>query len=288
MNIESQFLEAAQFAGINLDCHIVADGNLHRCHIEGHKIGTKNGAYILHLDGNQAGWAMNYATGSIVKWRSDGQTGKLSKADWTAIETAKKHRQKEQGEAHHQAALKARSIWNRAIFADAGNAYCYRKKIKPHGAKTGDSGGLKGVLILPLFDASLKLVNLQFIQADGTKRFLSGGQKKGCFWWVGKKSSKILIAEGFSTAASLHEHTGLQVFVAFDAGNLTGVAQVVRSNNRDAEIIICGDNDESGVGQRKARAAALAVGGKYIIPATTGHDWNDSINAGEIIEGGRQ
>jgi putative DNA primase/helicase len=287
MNIESQFLEAALSAGIPLDCRIVADGNLHRCHIEGHKTGTKNGAFVVHTDGVPAGWAMDYTTGSIVKWRSDGQPGKLSKADWEAITAAKIERRKGQGETHFKAAQKARVIWKRAVFADASNEYCYRKKIQTHGAKTGDTGGLKCVLILPLFNSNLKLVSLQFIQPDGGKRFLSGGQKKDCFWWVGKKSSRILIAEGFATAASLHEHTGLQVFVAFDAGNLINVAQVVRSNNRDAEIIIAGDNDESGVGQQKARAAALAVGGKYIFPATVGNDWNDAINAGEIIEGGR-
>ena len=39
-----------------------------------------------------------------------------------------------------------------------------------------------------------------------------------------------------------------------------------------------GDNDRSGVGQRVAREAALAIGGKYLIPETIGHDWNDVIN----------
>jgi putative DNA primase/helicase len=38
------------------------------------------------------------------------------------------------------------------------------------------------------------------------------------------------------------------------------------------------DNDVSGVGQTAAREAALAIGGKYLIPDTTGFDWNDEIN----------
>ena len=36
-----------------------------------------------------------------------------------------------------------------------------------------------------------------------------------------------LIAEGYATAASLHEATGLPVIVAFDAGNLLPVAQAI-------------------------------------------------------------
>jgi putative DNA primase/helicase len=277
MTIESQFLQTALSAGIPLNGSIIADGSLHRCHIDGHKPGTKNGAYILHLDNNPAGWAMDYKTGCILNWRADGRPGKLTKADWQAIEAAKQQRQKEQEEAHHQAVLKACSIWERAVYADAANRYCYRKKIKPHGAKTGDSGNLKGVLILPLYNANSKLVNLQFIQPDGTKRFLSGGQKKGCLLALGEPTDTILICEGYATGCSLFEHQGLQTVIAFDAGNLINVAQVIRAKNSKAEIIICGDNDESGAGQKAARSAALAVGGKVLIPPTVGDDFNDHL-----------
>ena len=122
------------------------------------------------------------------------------------------------------------------------------------------------------------MVNLQFIGADGTKRFLSGGEKKGCFNWLGEETDKILICEGFATAASLYEESGCLTIIAFDAGNLKSASMAIKSLAPDAAIIICGDNDESGTGQKAARAAALAVGGKYILPATIGHDWNDSLN----------
>jgi putative DNA primase/helicase len=278
MSIENQFLQAALSAGISLHGAIISDGSLHRCHIDGHKAGSKNGAYILHLDHNPAGWAMDYKTGAIVNWRADGNPGRMSKADWQAIEAAKIERQKEQAEAHRQAVLKAKSIWQRAIYADVGNGYCYRKKVAPHGAKTGDSGSLKGVLIVPLHNANSELVNLQFIQPDGTKRFLSGGQKKGCFWALGEPTDTLLICEGYATGCSLFEHQGLQTVIAFDSGNLINVAQVIRAKHPDAEIIICGDHDESGTGQKAARSAALAIGGKYLIPPTAGQDWNDVLS----------
>lgn len=62
-----------------------------------------------------------------------------------------------------------------------------------------------------------------------------------------------------------------------DAGNLEPVAQAARRLFPDAEIIIAGDNDESGTGQAAAHKAALAVGGKVLIPTQGGKDWNDVL-----------
>jgi len=70
--------------------------------------------------------------------------------------------------------------------------------------------------------------------------------------------------------------------VAFDAGNLLPVAMNIRELSPSTEIIICGDNDLSGIGQSKAKEAALAIGGKVLIPPVPGQDWND------LIAGGRQ
>jgi len=67
--------------------------------------------------------------------------------------------------------------------------------------------------------------------------------------------------------------------VAFNAGNLEPVAKRIRALYSNHELIICGDNDESGAGQKAARAAALAVGGRYLVPPIVGTDFNDTINA---------
>ena len=58
--------------------------------------------------------------------------------------------------------------------------------------------------------------------------FLAGrpGQRKGAFL-IGNPD-RVLLAEGYATAASLHEATGLPVAVAFDAGNLMPVAQTAK------------------------------------------------------------
>jgi uncharacterized protein (DUF927 family) len=114
---------------------------------------------------------------------------------------------------------------------------------------------------------------LQFIHPDGTKRFKTGGKKKGCFFGInsekGISNDLIFIAEGYATAASIREATGYAVAVAFDAGNLESVARAMRKMKPDARLIICADDDhltEGHPGFTKAKAAAGTVGGYVAIP----------------------
>ncbi|MGZ8914384.1 MAG: toprim domain-containing protein, partial [Methylobacter sp.] len=110
------------------------------------------------------------------------------------------------------------------------------------------------------------------------------GEIKSCFMGIGMTSvtqaepGRILICEGFATGASLHEWFRQPIIVAFNAGNLEPVAKRIRALYPNHELIVCGDNDESQTGQRAARAAALAVGGKYLLPPIIGQDFNDTIN----------
>ena len=48
----------------------------------------------------------------------------------------------------------------------------------------------------------------------------------------------MLIAEGYATAATLHELTGMPAIVAFNAGNLMPVAQTWRQLDPDRPIYI--------------------------------------------------
>ena len=134
---------------------------------------------------------------------------------------------------------------------------------------------------MPLYDLSADtadLVNLQFIQPDGTKRFLKGGKKQACCWWLGTPTDTVLIAEGYATAATVHEATGFRTIIAFDAKNLIQVTPLIRQKYPNADIIVMADNDPSGVGQQAARQAALICGGKWIAPPTAGQDFNDYAN----------
>lgn len=279
MSVEQEFFNSALSAGIPFSGPIVADGLLQRSHIKGHKNGTKNGAYVIFQNGSMsAGWGMDHTTGHSFKWRTGKGNPRFSLEDRASFNVNQLLREQKEAHFHQKASGRSKNIWNESIVADCTNAYLQRKQVNHHGSKTGMSKNLKDTLIVPLYSADFEIVSLQFIQPDGTKRFLSGGKKKGCFWWLGHETNSILIAEGFATAASLHEHTGLMTFIAFDAGNLVPVAQVIRQKYPSAEIIIAGDNDLSGVGQLYAKAAALAIGGNYIIPRQPGTDWNDELN----------
>jgi putative DNA primase/helicase len=95
----------------------------------------------------------------------------------------------------------------------------------------------------------------------------------------------ILVAEGYATAASLHEATGYPVAVAFDAGNLQPVAKALWAANPDALLVLCGDDDAGtqastgrNPGREKASAAARVVKGVAVFPqglAQGATDFND-------------
>lgn len=276
-NAISAFRDAMADAGMVVTGDIIADGALHRCHVEGDKRGTKNGAYVLHTDGVASGWFSNFR-GVNQTWSLSGQREPVTPELRQKIEEAKRQREEERARCHQVAATSASSIWRNSKPAPADHPYLTRKRIKPHGLKVR----AYGPLIVPIYNIGGALVNVQFIANDGGKMFLSGGQKRGCFSAIGKfdPGCKVLIAEGWATAASIHEDTGQFTVVALDAGNLTPVALAWRTKSPTSEIILMGDNDLSGVGQKAAEAAARAVGGKFLIPPNPGQDWNDFISLG--------
>ncbi len=276
--IENAFFNHVAEQGVIFTNQPIADGTLHQAHVEGDKPGTKNGAYILHADSKPSGWFQHFVSGAYGTWILSGKREPMTAAMRQQINSDRQRRKIEQQDRHDKAADKARFIWSnsKTVIEQHQHPYLVKKSVQPHGVRLYRDDAL----VIPIYDENKQLVNLQFIDADGTKRFLSGGRKKGCFSIIGRISDIILICEGWATGASVHEYTGHFTVVALDAGNLEAVALVFRRLYPDAEIIICGDNDESGTGQKAARSAALAVGGKYIIPAIAGHDWNDSLTMG--------
>jgi putative DNA primase/helicase len=267
--IIEQFRTAALDNGIALPEHIKADGQRHRFNIDG----KLNGFYKLHTDGRPAGCFQNWKLNDKpINWKFDGEfkpfTPEQRREYAQQRQEAERKRQAEQAAIHQNAAR----IWGEAPPA-LTHPYLTKKAIQPHGARLYGQA-----LLLPLYNAEGRLMSLQFINLDGSKRFLKHGQKRGCYWWIGKPTEKILISEGYATAASLHESTGHRCFIAWDAGNLTPVAEIIRAKKPDATIVICADHDESGTGQREAEKAALAVDGFICMPPVPGLDFNDWAN----------
>lgn len=183
------------------------------------------------------------------------------------------------------AAQRAREIWDIRCQLFGTHPYLTGKGIQSHGLRlyrgTDEIAGMRldGSLVVPVRNAAGEFQTLQFISAEGEKRFFPGGRKVGGYFAIGKPSEVICIAEGYATGASVHESTGHAVAVAFDAGNMLAVAKALRAKYPTARIIVCGDNDKSGAGQRAAEAAARSVGGKVALPAETDKDWNDIHSA---------
>ena len=174
----------------------------------------------------------------------------------------------------------------------SGNAYLTRKGFPdrecPVLSATHKTGGVTfraGDVVVPLYDDTGALVNLQLINSDGLKRTLKGGQVKGaCHVIEGKKQAgkRLWIAEGYATALTVHHLTGETVMVALSSVNLLSLASLVRQKHPACQIVLAADRDLNGDGQTKAAAAAETCEGIVALPPVFG-DWNDAFmqNGGE-------
>lgn len=204
---------------------------------------------------------------------------------------AKAQRQAEERHRQEESAAKAQTILDGAQPAPREQVYLMRKGVKPYpGVLQGDWKGRAGCLLIPLRDASGRLGTIQaiFPQSDERlgrdKDFLSGGRKRGCYFIIGDPSNAdtLLLAEGYATAATLHEATGYPAVMAVDAGNLQPVAEALRALYPDLHIILCADNDrhtDGNPGLTKACQAAKAIRADLVVPefaeSEAGTDFND-------------
>lgn len=183
--------------------------------------------------------------------------------------------QARQEAAQAHAAQQAAALWASAS-DDGASPYLARKGVQGHGVRYTP----EGFVLVPLRDGDGTLWNVQSIApqrpAAGTdKLFLKGGRKSGLWHWCGVPAGAgvLLVAEGYATAASLHEATGHPVAVGFDAGNLAHVAKALRQLYPAALLVLCGDDDRATEGKTgtnpgrvKATAAARAVQGLAVFP----------------------
>ena len=277
--VVDQFRVALERAGIEPPARILDDGTLHRFSTNG-KAGDDSGWYVLHGDGIPAGAFGDWRSGTTHTFRADvGRelTREELEAHRQRLERINAERDAEREREHAVKAARAAEIWDSAELAPEAHPYLTRKGVQAHGLRVHH-----GALVVPMM-AEGKLCSLQFIATDGDKRFLTGGRTRGCYHAIGARTPTLCIAEGYATGASIHEATGHAVAVAFSASNLRPVAEALRAKHPEVQIIICGDNDASGTGQRAALEAAQAVGGAVAIPKGEGMDWND-VHRAEGLE----
>ncbi|MEC7702975.1 MAG: toprim domain-containing protein [Pseudomonadota bacterium] len=268
--IETEFRDAMAQAGLSTKEPIISDGAIHRIHLEGDSQGSRNGWYVLYGDDCPFGIYGSWKIGESYNWSSKASqdlTPEQHAGHKKRMQQAQELRRKEEDKRRKESAAKALNIWKSAPSAPENHPYIKRKGIKVYGIRV-----YEGSIIIPLRDASGLLKSLQFIKHDGSKRFLSGGMKKGCYFPIGIPTDQICIVEGYATGASIHEATGHAVAVAFDAGNLLPVAKAIRAKFPDITINLCADNDidsDENIGVNRAREAASAVGGLLSIAEVT-------------------
>ncbi len=240
--------------------------------------GQRSGYYVV----NQVGEHMfctygNWKTGFEGKWSSI-DTNTLSVVDKQAL-----HKQMEQASAQakeqrklrqDEVAVEAQERMNICHEATE-HEYLTNKKVKSYGLKQ-----LNGNLIVPVYSTTGEIRSLQSIDKKGNKRFKSASEIKGNVFLIGttfldlKDIEKLIIVEGYSTAASVYEATQIPVACVFSA-NFVLDAVIKLSKLTGARFILALDNDENGVGEKKAQECASAVLNCAVrLPSERG-DYND-------------
>jgi len=280
-----------------------ADGKFHTADLIDDPKGKNDGRIKIFLD-RQGGIVWNHK-GDCKTFFVDGKPNEsLPQAERNRIQRDQLRRAAELQQRYDRAATRARAIWQAAKPAPADHPYLIRKRIKPHGARIGvwrrtlpdDSKKhhtllIEHSLILPLYNQSGIIRSLQAIFPEKNQElardrdFLPGGAVAGLFYWIGGRSSPVCLAEGFSTAATIHEATGYRVYIAFTAGNLINIARLIRQKLPETDLIMCADNDtgtSGNPGLTYATKAALAVDARLAIPPIAG-DFNDFAKESSLL-----
>jgi len=273
-------------AGLDYAGPIHADGKLHRIKVEGDK--ARNSWFVLHASSPAAGAFGCWKRGFKEIWCD--RSRNLSQAEWIEVrhrwQEAEREREQAETERHAQARKTAAWILTRAQPVQS-HPYLEHKGVK----HCGDVCEYRGALALPLRDASGELHSLQFIGADGEKRFLTGGKIAGCFYTISDQpEGALVICEGYATGASVHEATGFAVVCAMNCGNLLAVSKALREKFPVREIILAADNDTFTVNEKtgepwnpgveSATEAAKSIHAKLAVPqfkdiSTKPTDFND-------------
>jgi phage/plasmid primase-like uncharacterized protein/archaellum biogenesis ATPase FlaH len=267
-----KFIEALQSAGLTPPECIKIDGNIQRFSSNGNRH-DKAGYYCLFNNGN------DFIGGFFGCWRSDvyqiwtnQSEAELNNRDlWLEnrrkIEASKREIELARKEKASNAAKRAIEIWEQAKPATDEHPYLKKKGVKSYGLKIDEQGNL----LIPVFDLNKEFHSLQLISTgiEKNKRFLPGGVVRGHCYWISGKEDTIYLAEGYATAASIHQATGATVYISFMAGNLLPVAQALKVNKPDSRLVVAADNDaftDQNPGLTKAKEAAQAIGAPFICP----------------------
>ncbi|WNC69945.1 toprim domain-containing protein [Thalassotalea nanhaiensis] len=283
----NEMLAATRCLGLKVN-YLNLDGNLHRVPTDA-KPKSFNGFYRYFPD-NQTLYYGDWQLDITRTWRSE--HSEQTQSDRFAIKQLMDRQKKQQEQDLVLAIQNARDFYNSSQSATTQQYLTDKHIIAPEGVRVHS-----GNLIIPLVDlltAGIPIMNVQTIWPNGKKLFMKNARISGFCFPIGlieDELESLYIAEGFSTAMTVHMITDELVLAAMNAGNLESVALAARKRWPKAKIIITGDDDwlteqKTGInpGIKKATEAANAIGGFTCFPPFTAEqrknnltDWNDYL-----------
>ncbi|TLM66029.1 MAG: DNA primase [Deltaproteobacteria bacterium] len=214
-------------------------------------------------------------------------------------QAARKKAEAERIRQHDRAAARAKDAWGK-LAATGSSSYLTAKQVGAHGVRFGE----RGEVVIPMRDGADAIRGLQVILPPGHERIAKIGRNKeffpaglgmsGTWHLIGDHPRDLLlVTEGYATGATLHEATGHPVAVVWSANNLLSGCKALRKRYPRCQILICADDDavqscvacdqftavatadcshcgkphrKQNAGVSCAEAAALAVGGAWLVP----------------------
>ncbi|WP_127075983.1 toprim domain-containing protein [Rhodomicrobium lacus] len=303
-DIKEAFLAAMRASGVHMDCasnrggHPIADGVLHRADSTD-KGGQKKRHvwYVLHVDEPPSGTFGHFKLGIQDNWTGGRSIKEMTPAERAAIKQRLDDARRQREEYAARMAVAAADVAARMMTKENSvpvkeHPYLAEKGLPAFpGARVlmrdvcyvidperGQETARKGTLIVPMYhttEGNAKLVGVQMIWGDGKKLFVRGTPKQGAFHSVGKHrapDAPIYLAEGYATAARIHQDTNDRAIACFDAGNLTPASLALKKKYPAARFIVMADNDRfttqplNNPGVHYAREAAEAIGAPIVIP----------------------
>jgi len=163
------------------------------------------------------------------------------------------------------------SIWLNAN-SQVDHPYLKNRQIKSYGLAQYNK-----YVVIPIRKYGI-VINLQFIDAEGSITYLSDHTISGGYHTIGKPDSKpILVGVDYTSVASAHEATGFMGIVTMTIENLPSVVKAIRTQFTDNKIIILGDNaiDVAANDSDKLIKIISSVGTKVVTPTGTINSFND-------------
>ncbi|CBJ48266.1 LPD7 domain-containing protein [Erwinia amylovora] len=273
---ETEFLDALTDAGLIIDSLPIMDGEIHRVSVTDGPKGNGDGVYKGFLNGKvPGGWFINYWTAKthkdITKWKaSGGESDPVARLHMQAVaRQSRDDSARALAATHVRQTAKAQALYDMLPPADPAHAYFIRKGVT---ADDDIRQTRNGALAIPLYDVDGQFRTLQYIPPDGEKYLYKEAPKAGHFNVVGgalRDGEPVLYAEGYATARSINQLTGLPVVMTVDAGNMLNVADVLFARYPNSPHIFMADDDHQkpvNTGKVMADQAAFTTAGTVLMP----------------------